>query len=65
MKAKTIDRLELTRRKSKFLQESQKMRQENNIQTDDNEEKCPVCGAKLLHVAGCLECPNKCFSKCG
>ena len=65
MKAKTIDRLELTRSKSKFLQQAQKIREEEGIEYTPEDEKCPVCGAKLIHAEGCLQCPNKCYSKCG
>lgn len=65
MRAKTIDRLADTLRRSKFLQQVQKMKEEEGIQDNSEGEKCPVCGATLRHVAGCLECPNKCYSKCG
>lgn len=26
---------------------------------------CPYCGSELRHEAGCLVCPNKCYSRCG
>ena len=28
------------------------------------EGKCPVCGAKLLHREGCIECPQCGWSAC-
>ena len=65
MKAKTIDRLADTLKRSKFLQQAQKIREEEGIQDASEDETCPVCGAKLLHVEGCLTCPNKCYSRCG
>ena len=74
-KAKPLDRLELTRRKMAF-REAMKHADEvpaypgaeetnEQIKTHDDGKHCPVCGAELRHVAGCLECPNKCYSKCG
>ena len=26
---------------------------------------CPYCGTELIHEAGCVKCPNGCWSKCG
>lgn len=65
-KAKTIDRLALTKSRSKYLQTVEEMKK--GLPPEElipEEEKCPVCGAQLLHIGGCVECPNKCFSKCG
>ena len=65
-KAKTIDRLALTKSRSKYLQTVEEMKK--GLQPEElipEDEKCPVCGAQLLHVGGCVECPNKCYSKCG
>ena len=64
-KAKTIDRLALTKSRSKYLQAVEEMKRERHEEELSEEEKCPVCGAKLLHIGGCVECPNKCYSKCG
>lgn len=51
-KAKTIDRLEYT--KSRFLHE---IHEEEIIAHDRaGTEICPVCGAKLIHEAGCVRC---------
>ena len=38
---------------------------ETNLQLLDDENHCPVCGAELRHVGGCVECPNRDWSKCG
>lgn len=69
-RAETIDRIALTKQHSRFLQAVDEMRQEEPQQSEHiyaipEEEKCPVCGAVLLHIGGCVECPNKCYSRCG
>ena len=65
MLAKRIDRLADTLKRSKFLQQAKQMRKEEGITDTPEDEKCPVCGAKLIHTEGCKQCPNKCYSKCG
>ena len=66
-KAKTIDRIALTKSRSRFLQAVDEMKKEQPESTQQlpDDEKCPVCGAALLHVGGCVECPNRCYSRCG
>ncbi|MBR0317134.1 MAG: hypothetical protein IJQ99_09730 [Synergistaceae bacterium] len=64
-RAQTIDRLALTKSRSKYLQTVEEMKKELPPEEIPNYEKCPVCGTKLLHVEGCVKCPNGCFSKCG
>mgnify|MGYP007101855983 CR=1 FL=1 len=50
-KAKTIDRLEFTKRRTRLL------RTEERLITDKPEViTCPECGAELIHEAGCLRC---------
>ena len=68
------ERLAMTRKRSALLQE---IRDGKNLPpavlgaietleaTLDDGEHCPICGAGLLHVGGCVECPNKCWSRCG
>ena len=31
----------------------------------EENECCPVCGAKVLHREGCIECPQCGWSPCG
>ena len=68
MKAKTIDRLQLT--KQKFarnlsldnIQLSEDLPPEPNIHGDI----CPNCGAKkLIHESGCVKCLDCSWSACG
>ena len=68
-KAKTIDRLELTRKKfSKSHNETQTEAQE---QQELHEEHyglsiCPDCGQMtLIHDGGCEHCSNCTYSRCG
>lgn len=68
-KAKTLDRLELTRRKMQ-------MRTTRNHSVDVNEmikdanhqgyDKCPKCGAmSLIHEGGCEHCISCGYDACG
>ena len=60
MKAKTIDRLELT--KKKFGKSFEDLPPEPDIHGD----VCPNCGAnKLIHESGCVKCLNCSWSACG
>ena len=68
------ERLAMTRKNSRFLQEIQDKKnlpsgypvnEDVNKKILDDENHCPVCGAELIHQGGCVECPNKCWSKCG
>ena len=60
MKAKTIDRLELT--KKKFSRSFEDLPPEPDIHGDI----CPHCGAKkLIHESGCVKCLNCSWSACG
>lgn len=72
-KAKPLDRLELTRRKMAFkemMKHADEVPPATGVIEHMNDENfdgvhCPYCGAVMKHIAGCLECPNKCWSKCG
>lgn len=56
-KAKTIDRLELTRRK--FAHHESK-------QEDDGLKECPMCGSQSLRLdGGCKSCLSCGWSACG
>ena len=55
MLAKRIDRLADTLKRSKFLQQAQKIRKEEGIVDTPEDETCPVCGAKLLHIEGGID----------
>ncbi|MDY6422041.1 MAG: hypothetical protein SPK69_02820 [Synergistales bacterium] len=68
------ERLAMTRKNSGLLQEVRDGEnlppaypgaEEVNEKNLDDENHCPVCGAELIHQGGCVECPNKCWSKCG
>ena len=73
-KAKTLDRLELTRRKMAFREN---MRNAKNVTPvpgveDLPPEKeihgniCPECGHhNLIHESGCVKCTYCSWSKCG
>ena len=57
-KARTIDRLELTRKKFGL----------DNLspEPDIHGDVCPNCGAKkLIHESGCVKCLNCSWSACG
>ena len=64
---KRIDRLELTRKNSKFLRE-----RNNDIRVRVIEQPqvrgdiCPNCGSRQLHhVEGCMTCAGCGWSACG
>ena len=64
MKAKTIDRLALTRQKFGAKMYSDKQ----ETQTDHREgySKCPSCGQEtLIHEDGCMHCRSCGWSACG
>ena len=79
-KAKTIDRLEWTRKHSPLLEtrdkkrmpESEKQlemaRHEADIQCEENTHKgdiCPNCHQPtLIHIEGCERCPNCGYDAC-
>ena len=73
-KAKTLDRLELTRRKMAF-REAMKHADEvpaypgaeetnEQIKTHDDGKHCPVCGGELVRYEGCYRCKKCGWSKC-
>ncbi len=74
-KAKTIDRVALTRSHSKHLQENNKINSANTENTDTTENKskdsfgrstCPACEENtLIHEEGCAHCLNCGWSACG
>ena len=56
-KAKTLDRLELTRRK--FSRTQQQQQEEHGLQI------CPNCGSKALRLdGGCMSCLSCGWSAC-
>lgn len=58
MKAKPIDRLELTRRKFGGKAQAHVHR--------EGYSKCPQCGQEtLIHDGGCERCMSCSYSKCG
>ena len=62
MKAKTIDRLELTRKKF-----AAKLNEEVPPDIDIHTLKeCPMCGSLSLRLdGGCMSCLSCCWSACG
>lgn len=61
-KARTIDRLELTRKKFGHKLNLDDLPPEPDIHGDT----CPYCGAKkLVHESGCVKCLNCSWSACG
>ena len=73
-KAKTIDRLEWTRKHSPLLETYGKervpevARHEADIQGEENTRKgdiCPNCHQPtLIHIEGCERCPNCGYDAC-
>ena len=77
MKAQTLDRIELTKRKMAFKEAikhaddipaypgvEELLREEN--ERKKNGDFCPVCGrTKLIHESGCVKCIACGWSKCG
>ena len=58
-KAKTIDRLELTRKKFSHLNHS-------HDPHSDGIKQCPHCGSKSLRLdGGCMSCLSCGWSSCG
>ena len=68
-KAKTLDRIELTRRKMQMgttLNHSVDVNEMVKDATRQGYDKCPVCGAmSLIHEAGCEHCTNCGYDACG
>ena len=69
-KAKTIDRLELTRKKfsGSLNEHTEKVEQETQVQQEEHYglSICPECGQMtLIHEGGCEHCSNCSYSKCG
>ncbi|MBQ3646499.1 MAG: hypothetical protein IJP96_10285 [Synergistaceae bacterium] len=63
-RATPIDRIALTKSKSKYLQAVEEMKREfppeKNIQSDI----CPECGGKLERWESCYRCKKCGWSKC-
>ena len=58
-KAKIIDRLELTRKSSAYLQK-------RDLHTQQHGGICPKCGQNTLHfMEGCMTCVACGWSACG
>ena len=71
MKAKSLDRVELTRRKMAF-KEAMKHAADTPAYPGAEEHQeptyydaCPYCGGKLTHESGCVKCIACGWSKCG
>ena len=72
-KAKTIDRLELTRRKMAFNEAKKHAADtpaypgaEETMEHVLHGDLCPVCGRNtLIHESGCVKCFACNWSKCG
>lgn len=61
-KAKTLDRLELTRKKFGLASPSEQTRPEHK----QGYSVCPNCGREtLIHDGGCEHCESCGYSKCG
>ena len=71
-KAKTLDRLELTRRKMAFREAMKHAdevpaypgAEEHQEPLLDDEHSCPVCGGELVRYEGCYRCKKCGWSKC-
>ena len=69
MKANTLNRLELTRRKMAFRE---MMKHAHEVPCaagveelpPDDEHTCPVCGGELVRYEGCYRCKKCGWSKC-
>ena len=68
------ERLLMTRNRSTLLQDIREEKdlpppfpgaEETNAQIKNDGIHCPYCGAELIHVGSCLECPNRDYSVCG
>ena len=74
-RAKTIDRLELTKRSSAFLRNRNKNKEQQSPTVSDIPpdidihalgDVCPMCGQHtLIHESGCVKCPSCQWSACG
>ncbi|MBR1437847.1 MAG: hypothetical protein IJ587_04855, partial [Synergistaceae bacterium] len=74
-RAKTIDRLELTKRSSAFLRNRNKNKEQQSPTVSDIPpdidihalgDVCPMCGQHtLIHESGCVKCPSCSWSACG
>ena len=72
-KAKTLDRVELTRRKMAFKEMMKHAHEvpaapgveEVDEKLLDDEHHCPYCGGELVRYEGCFRCKKCGWSKCG
>lgn len=74
-RAKTIDRLELTKRSSAYLRNRDKNKEPQSPTISDIPpdidihalgDVCPMCGQHtLIHESGCVKCPSCQWSACG
>ena len=66
-KAKTIDRLELTRKKFSAMKDvAPAPGAEDFPEPDTSGDVCPMCGHhNLIHESGCVKCTYCSWSKCG
>ena len=79
MKAQTIDRIELTRRKMAFKEavkhaaevpaypgaEEHTEPQFHSEKCSFNDNICPFCGGELIRFEGCYRCKKCGWNKCG
>lgn len=61
-KARTIDRLEYT--KNRTIRWNDDGNAAVDAQRGSGDDACPVCGAKVIHEAGCMRCTCG-WSACG
>lgn len=69
MEAKTLDRVELTRRKMQMATKREHFGEVNKMVKDSSKQgydKCPECGEMtLVHEGGCMHCTSCGFDACG
>ena len=68
MKAKPLDRVELTRRKMQMKSEQNHFGEVNKMVSkgEFHGDICPFCGNNsLLHESGCVKCTHCGWSACG
>ena len=70
-KAKTLDRLELTRRKMAFREMAKHAHEVppalgviEHLEKSFDENHCPYCGGELMRYEGCYRCKKCGWSKC-
>ena len=72
MKAQTLDRIELTKRKMAFREAIKHVDDvpaypgvEEHTEPQIHGDFCPFCGGELIRFEGCYRCKKCGWSKCG